>query len=70
MASPFGIFNPLLKVTCGVQFPLSTCDDLINITLIKPFQAYSLYSNKSSPSNKCLTEAEVQGRRGVCDVIS
>ena len=25
-------FQSILKVTCGVQFPLSTCDDLINIT--------------------------------------
>ena len=33
MASPFGNFNPLLKVTCGVQFPLSTCDDRVNVTL-------------------------------------
>jgi len=33
MASPFGNFNPLLKVTCGVRFPLVPCDDRINVTL-------------------------------------
>ena len=33
MASPFGNFNLFLKVTCGVQFPLITRDDPINVTL-------------------------------------
>ena len=33
MTLPFGNFNHFLKVTCGVQFPLVTRDDRINVTL-------------------------------------
>ena len=35
MVSQFGNFNSLLKVTCGVQFPLVTCDDRIYVTFMK-----------------------------------
>ena len=49
MASPFGIFNPLLKVTCGVQFPLSTCDDLINITFTMTQVPQDIYGLRNQP---------------------